>query len=200
MGMQELMKWSRNRKPLASLLVIATLSVGIMIGTLVSGHAGAARAVFEGTVKPLAVPDPVIMSNTFSGIVVKLQPAVVNISTTQIFQAPAPRPRANGRGPRGGGGTIVPPPGGNNDPNSLQDFFDKFFDGQDGGQVQQQPERSLGSGIIVDSKGYILTNNHVVDGATKIKVSLNGSSTKYEAKVIGTDEETDLAVIKIDVP
>ncbi len=198
MGMQEFIKWSRNRKPLASLLVTATLAVGIMIGTLISGHAGASRAIFDSGVKPLAVPDPVIMSNTFSGIVVKLQPAVVNISTTQVFQTP--KPRSRGTNPR-----VVPMPpggnpGGNNDPNSLQDFFDKFFDGQDPGQMQQQPERSLGSGVIVDSKGYILTNNHVVDGATRIQVQLSGEKMKYDAKVIGTDEETDLAVIKINVP
>jgi len=197
MGMQEFVKWSRNRKPLASLLVVVTLSVGIMIGTLMSGHAGASHPVLEGNAKPLVVPDPIIMSNTFSGIVVKMQPAVVNISTTQVFQAPTPKARGNGRGPRF---TPQQPPSGNNDPNSLQDFFDKFFDGQDQGQIQQQPERSLGSGVIVDSKGYILTNNHVVDGATKIQVQLNGERTKYEAKVVGTDEETDLAVIKIDVP
>src|SRR5207245_160532 len=59
--------------------------------------------------------------------------------------------------------------------------------------------RSLGSGVNVDKKGYILTNNHVVEQATKIQVQLHGESIRYTAKVIGTDEETDLAVIKIEV-
>ena len=61
-------------------------------------------------------------------------------------------------------------------------------------------ERSLGSGVIVDSKGYILTNNHVVDKADRIRVNLMGDpeTVTYTATVIGMDAETDLAVIKID--
>jgi serine protease Do len=55
------------------------------------------------------------------------------------------------------------------------------------------------SGVIVDKHGYILTNNHVVEQATKIQVQLNGDTTRYTAKVIGVDDDTDLAVIKIDV-
>ena len=53
--------------------------------------------------------------------------------------------------------------------------------------------------MIVDKKGYILTNNHVVDQATKIQVMLNGEQTPYTAKVVGIDEETDLAILKIEV-
>jgi len=79
----------------------------------------------------------------------------------------------------------------------MQDFFDRFFDGR-GGDAPPAAERSLGSGVIVDRKGFILTNNHVVEQATKIQVQLNGDTTKYNAKVVGVDEETDLAVIKID--
>jgi len=75
-------------------------------------------------------------------------------------------------------------------------FLDRFYDGhQDSAPAA---ERSLGSGVIVDRKGFILTNNHVVDQATKIQVQLNGETTKYNAKVVGVDEETDLAVIKIE--
>ena len=75
----------------------------------------------------------------------------------------------------------------------FQDFFNRFFDFPDQGPTA---ERSLGSGVIVDKKGFILTNNHVVDQATKIQVAFDGDPTLYTAKVIGTDEETDLAVIK----
>jgi serine protease Do len=83
----------------------------------------------------------------------------------------------------------------NDDP--MQDFFDRFFDGRQ--DAPPQAERSLGSGVIVDKRGYILTNNHVVDQATKIQVQLDGGDpTKYTAKVIGVDEDTDLAVIKIE--
>ncbi|HEY4965491.1 MAG TPA: trypsin-like peptidase domain-containing protein [Puia sp.] len=77
------------------------------------------------------------------------------------------------------------------------DFFKKFF-GDNGGQLQQQPDqRASGSGVIVSADGYIVTNNHVVDGASEISVTLNDRKN-YTAKVIGTDANTDLALIKID--
>jgi serine protease Do len=215
MGMQirEMMNWSRARKRLASLLIVATLGVGILIGTVISGRVGASRAVFEGGVKTLVLPDPVVMSNTFSGIVAKLGPAVVNISTVgQVQQRPQSRrpqvrpmpgpAQPNGPTQPNGPNSQVRPHGngnGNDDPNSMQDFFDRFFDNPDQGG-QEEPDRSLGSGIIVDPKGYILTNNHVVDQASRIQVQLSGEPTLYNAKVIGVDTETDLAVIKIDIP
>lgn len=85
------------------------------------------------------------------------------------------------------------------------DFFDRFF--EDFGIPrfrQQQPktykkkQEGLGSGFIVDEDGYILTNNHVIQGVDKILVKLMDSERKYEAKIIGTDSRTDLALIKID--
>jgi serine protease Do len=74
-----------------------------------------------------------------------------------------------------------------------EDFFKRFF----GGENMKQTVRSLGSGVIVTPDGYILTNNHVVQGASKLTVILTDKK-KYEAKVIGTDPQTDVAVIKID--
>src|SRR3989441_1533456 len=182
MGIQirELMVWAKHRKVLATLLVVVTLSVGILIGTVVSGRVGAAKNLVGGGATPLAIPDPVQLSSTSAAIVNKVEPAVVNISTTQVIE------RKHGtRRPRG-----------NRDQDPFQDFFDRFFDFPDQGPAA---ERSLGSGVNVDKKGYILTNNHVVEQATKIQVQLHGESTRYTAKVIGTDEETDLAVIKIEV-
>ena len=77
------------------------------------------------------------------------------------------------------------------------DLFKKFF-GDNGAQPQQQPDqRASGSGVIVSADGYIVTNNHVVDGASEIVVTLNDRKN-YKAKVIGTDVNTDLALIKID--
>jgi len=181
---------------------MATLGVGIVIGTIVSGRAGASHAAFEGAVtgKPLAAPDPVVMSSTFASIVKRVQPAVVNISTTQVIaeHAMARRPRGNGQGGNGGQGQ-----GQGQDP--LQDYFDRFFGGQDqgdqgGDRGDRGPdaERALGSGVILDPSGFILTNNHVVDQATRVQVTLIGDPTKYTAKVIGTDTLTDLAVVKIN--
>ena len=196
--MNELVNWSKTRKPLALALIALTLGVGIIVGTIISGHVGASRAFFEGGAKTLSIPDPVIMSNAFAGIVNKLEPAVVNISTIQTIQvpqhrmtprttpSPSPAPTPHGRAQQ--------------EPDPYQDYFDRFFgDGPDSAPVDRT-ERSLGSGIIVDPKGFILTNNHVVDKATKIEVQLNGSTQMYAAKVVGVDADTDLAVIKIDYP
>jgi serine protease Do len=176
---QELVTWARRRKVFASLLVVLTLGIGIMIGSLISGRAlathgqnGASGAAL------LAVPDPITLSNSFSTISKKLGPAVVNISTTQVIE----KPKAGAKRPRHG-----------NDP--FQDFFDRFFDSPDNGP---DAERSLGSGVIVDRKGFVLTNDHVIDQATKIEVGIDGDPRKYNAKVIGTDKDTDLAVIKIE--
>ncbi len=76
-------------------------------------------------------------------------------------------------------------------------FFREFFKGY--GQIpQERVQSSLGSGVIISDNGYIVTNNHVVDGADKIKVTIAGDKKEYEAKVIGKDKKSDLAIIKIE--
>ena len=175
---------SRRRTFLAAALIAATLILGILIGTVINGKVSAMRAfTFSGTnATPLALPDPIPSSNSFSSIAGRVGPAVVNIATTQVMDRKSARRHRQGQGDQ-------------DDPS--EDFFFHFFDGKpDNGQPQT--ERSLGSGVIVDKQGYILTNNHVVDQATKVQVTLAGDTTKYTAKVIGVDEATDLAVIKID--
>jgi serine protease Do len=178
--------WTRRRKMVVAGLIAATLAVGIMIGTVVSGRVSAMKAfsTFTGTnATPLTLPDPIPSSNTFSSIVNRVEPAVVNIATTQVLDRKSPHKRRSS-------------PDQPDDPS--EDFFFHFFDGRPDGGQQPQAERSLGSGVILDKRGYILTNNHVVDQATRVQVQLNGDTTKYTAKVIGVDEDTDLAVIKID--
>ena len=82
--------------------------------------------------------------------------------------------------------------------------FDKFFDqfgGKRGGKRPQMKQKSLGSGFIVSADGYIVTNNHVVADADVIRVTLdqsNGKSEAITAKLVGADEETDLALLKIE--
>src|SRR6185312_8980651 len=81
----------------------------------------------------------------------------------------------------------------NGDEQSPDDFFRRFFGGGGiqinpfGGGGEQMPSRALGSGVVVDKNGYILTNNHVVDKATKIIVKFTDDDTEYPARVIGTD-------------
>ncbi|BCX79553.1 Do family serine endopeptidase [Campylobacter sp. 19-13652] len=78
----------------------------------------------------------------------------------------------------------------------LRDFFNQFLPNLD--QNKKQKLHSLGSGVIISNDGYIITNNHVIDGAEEINVTLANDGMEYQAKLIGTDEKTDIAVIKID--
>src|ERR1700682_34214 len=181
---KDLFIWARKRKILAMFFVAFTLVVGILIGSVVSGRVSAVKNTFAGVgATPLALPDPIPASNSFSAIVKRVEPAVVNIATTQVLERRASKRKR-------------PQQFDQQQEDPMQDFFDKFFDGQKDGPPQA--ERSLGSGVIVDKRGFILTNNHVVEQATKVQVQLSGDPTRYTAKVIGVDEETDLAVVKIE--
>ncbi len=115
---------------------------------------------------------------TFIKVSKAKRPAVVNISTTQVLKQMIRRPRRR-------------MPGGEQDP--WREFFERFFEGT----PEQRTRHSLGSGIIYDKEGYIITNNHVVERASEITVKLHDGS-EYDAKVIGTDPKTDLALIKIE--
>ena len=168
-----------NRRLLYLTLIVLTLGIGVIIGSIVSGGV---KATAQQKAATLVIPDPISLSNAFSQIASQLEPAVVNINTEATVQTPQ-------RGGRGGQGA----PGQGQDP---FDFFDFFGGGPD--QGQDFKARSLGTGFIVDKAGFILTNHHVVDKADKIKVILDDKS-EYTATLIGSDPETDLAVIKIDV-
>src|ERR1041385_2058851 len=117
----------------------------------------------------------------FVSLAKKMRPVVVNISTTQVSEG------------RGGASPEFGSPFGEEDP--FNDFWRRFF----GGPMPRGPQRqrSLGSGFIIDGDGSILTNNHVVENASKIVVKLSDDQ-EYEAKVIGRDQKTDIAIIRID--
>ncbi len=188
----------------STLVILATLTLGILIGTVVSGAVKGKEQNPSADATPLKVPSPVQMSNQFSTIARQLEPSVVNISTESTIKNP--HSRMMGPGGQGGqGGQDDQGGGGDDQENPFQDFFNRFFGGQPGqgggqGSAPDMRERSLGSGVIVDSKGYIVTNNHVVDKADRIRVNLMGDpeTVTYNATVVGVDAETDLAVIKID--
>jgi serine protease Do len=177
-------RWKANRLAY-TLTVLATLTVGILIGTVISkGVKGQEKKGSDAT--PLSVPSPQQLSSQFAQISKQLEPTVVNINTESII-------KQNPHRRRGGGNPDQP-----DDQNPFDDFFDKFFGGQQGnGPIRQH---SLGSGVIVDPKGYIVTNRHVVEKADRIRVKLldDPPGVLHDAKVIGSDQETDLAVIKID--
>jgi serine protease Do len=178
--------------------ILATLAVGILIGTVISYGVKGKEGQKSSDATPLTIPAPQQLSNTFSQISKQLEPSVVNINTESTIKNPHHRRsmHPDQDDDQGGGG---------DEDNQFQDFFDKFFGGQpgqggpDAGTIRQ---RSLGSGVIVDSKGYIVTNRHVVEKADRIRVKLqdeNPASPGHDAKLIGMDQETDLAVIKIDL-
>src|SRR5882672_6966568 len=177
-----------------TLTILATLTVGILVGTIVSSGVKGKEGQKSSDATPLTIPSPQVLSNQFSQISKQLEPSVVNINTESTIKTS----RRRGRTPQADPGDQG---GGDDDNGGFQDFFDKFFGGQggDGGNIRQ---RSLGSGVIVDPRGYIVTNRHVVEKADRIRVKLqdeNPASPGHDAKLIGMDQETDLAVIKIEV-
>jgi len=180
-----------------TLTILATLAVGILIGTVVSYGVKGKEGQKSSDASQLTIPAPQQLSTAFSQISKQLEPSVVNINTESTIKNPHRRrnPHANPDPDQDQGGEEDSP---------FQDFFDKFFGGQggQGGDMGTIRQHSLGSGVIVDSKGYIVTNRHVVEKADRIRVKLqdeNPASPGHDARVIGTDQETDLAVIKIDM-
>lgn len=117
----------------------------------------------------------------YADLVEKVAPSVVTVFTTQPQSA----------------GEAGPSPFGPGSP--FEDFAKRFGIPvpQQGPQQKQQPAHGLGSGFVIDSSGYVVTNNHVVDGATEVKIKL-ADQQEYAATVVGTDPETDLALLKVD--
>src|SRR5208283_4928605 len=114
---------------------------------------------------------------SFAPVVKKAAPSVVNIYSTHIVHI---RPMRN--------------------PFFADPFFRQFFGGQfpDNGRGHTRREQSLGSGVIISPDGYILTANHVVDGADEIEVAIADNKKEFTARVVGTDPPTDVAVLKIN--
>jgi serine protease Do len=138
---------------------------------------------------------------SFADLAERLLPAVVNISTTQTVQRQERRGGGDGQqreGQREGQrrGPDIPqfPPG-----SPFEEFFKDFFDR--GQRPDQAPRRatSLGSGFIIDAAGYVVTNNHVIDGADADGITVKlADDTEFKAKLIGKDPKTDLALLKIE--
>lgn len=134
----------------------------------------------------IPVSEATPLPGSFNELVQKVSPAVVTITTEKMVDANADD------------GPDLPfdvPPG-----SPLDKFFRQFRDqGNPGGgaNAPKQKETALGSGFIIEADGYVVTNNHVVDGGQSVKVAL-ADGDSYDAKVIGTDPKTDLALLKID--
>jgi serine protease Do len=116
----------------------------------------------------------------FADLAAKVMPAVVNIATRQDLKPARPIPMPD-----------LPPD------SPFEKFFKDFLDRNKPDPAQPRSITSLGSGFIIDAKGYIVTNNHVIDGADEITVVM-GDQKEYKATVVGHDGDTDIALLKID--
>jgi len=203
---QSLLSRIRGNRLTTTFVLLATLSAGILAGSVLTRNvSGKEQIGVDSTdARPLVIPSPVVLSNGFSQIVKQVGPAVVNINTEEL-----PKPVSNNKRKKGGQRLQPNNPDGDDDsqqtPGDMQDFFNRFFGGQGGddGDGAGGERRALGSGFIVDPRGYIITNNHVVDKADKIFVKLSSDPDDEvdpgrPATVVGVDKDTDIAVIKID--
>jgi len=156
-------------------LVAASIGGGLIAALAVATHSNAPVSVVAKADTSPSTQRANDLSNSFADIIEKASPAVVKISMTRIVKSQQV-----------------------NNPFMSDPFFRQFFGGNGGSaRPHDQREEGLGSGIIVNQSGYILTNNHVVDKATTLKVELS-DGRNFPAKVIGTDPQTDVAIVKIN--
>ena len=128
-------------------------------------------------VSPTATADA--MQDAFVSVAEKVRPSVVNIGTVQVA--------------RGRRAPVIPGPG-TDDP-FFKDFFDQFFGRGGPGRREEFRQPGLGSGVIIDKRGYVLTNFHVIRGADSVTIKLP-SKQEFQGRIVGTDAKTDLAIIQ----
>ncbi len=160
------------KKSLFSIILIVIAASGLTFNLFMTTPVKTAEAKTQHTI---------IGPNSFADLVDGLMPAVVNISSTQKVHDPKEAP-----------GFPEFPPG-----SPFEEFLEEFMKrrGQSGPVV---PPSSLGSGFVIDAKnGYIITNNHVIQDAEEVRVTFSDDET-IEAEIIGNDEKTDLAILKVD--
>ena len=167
-------RFSRKWTGAVFALALAVGATGYAVARATEGVTGAR---VQASLK-IADPSEGPSRTGFAPVVKQVLPNVVNISSSKVVRTPNQMPE-----------------GMQSDP-----FFEQFF-GQGFGSRPEVPknrrEQSLGSGVIVSPEGYVLTNNHVVDGATDVKVTLS-DKRELKAKIIGTDPKTDVAVLKLE--
>jgi serine protease Do len=166
---------SRSPRRLATALLLGAVIGAGGVALALSGPSFAAPPISVAPVNP---------QPGFAPLVAKVKPAVVQIATVSRPEANMEESDSQGQMPDMQG--------------PMGDMMRRYFNQQGGGNRMQMPEQhAQGSGFIIDPAGYIVTNNHVVDGARDVSVTLTDGA-KYKARVIGRDAKTDLALLKVD--
>jgi Do/DeqQ family serine protease len=163
----------------------------IVVASALFAFAGAAFAVYAwlgspgAAAKAAQAPSPMgtadALQAAFVTVAERVRPAVVHLGTVQVARSRRP--------------SIVPGP--NADDPFFKDFFDQFFGRGGPGQREEFRTPGLGSGVIIDKRGYVLTNFHVVKGADGVTVRLS-SKQEFRGRIVGSDPKTDIAVIKFE--
>jgi serine protease Do len=166
---------------------LALVAAGFFaFGLAIPGRVQWLKPSLPGVAETMAAPAPVSMTvgpstpESFADIAQKLRPTVVNVKVVKkVKNADFSRPEM----PEG----------------PMQDFFERFFNQMPMPQNPQAPrtQQGMGSGVIISPEGYILTNNHVVEGADEVSITM-ADRKEYKGRIIGRDPQTDLAVLKID--
>src|ERR1700757_733182 len=165
--------WIASRPAVIGLaLFLGTVGLGVAHERMSTNNPPASLKLAESNEGP--------SRNSYAAVLKSVLPTVVNISSSKVVRARAESPEG------------------------MMPFFRQFFGGEGDGdenfplpQPRDHREKNLGSGVIVSPEGYILTNNHVVDGATEVRVILS-EKREFQARVVGTDPKTDIAVLKIE--
>jgi Do/DeqQ family serine protease len=161
-----------------------------VVASALFAFAGAAFAIYAWLGSPgvparAQIPSPLgtadALQAAFVTVAERVRPAVVHLGTVQVARSRRP--------------SVVPGP--NADDPFFKDFFDQFFGRGGPGQREEFRTPGLGSGVIIDKRGYVLTNFHVVKGADGVTVRLS-SKQEFRGRIIGSDPKTDIAVIKFE--
>jgi Do/DeqQ family serine protease len=166
------------RAALIASALFAFAGAGFAVYALVAQSAAPARPTAPA---PIATADA--LQAAFVSVADRVRPAVVHLGTLQVARARRP--------------PLIPGP--KADDPFFKDFFDQFFGRSGPGRREEFQTPGLGSGVIVDKRGYVLTNFHVIRGADAVTVRL-ADKQEFRGRIIGTDAKTDIAIIKFDAP
>ncbi len=164
----------------------------VLAASVLFAFAGASFALYAVLTRPAdsgraAAPAPIATADAlqaaFVSVAERVRPAVVHLGTLQVMR---------GRRP-----PMIPGP--KADDPFFKDFFDQFFGRSGPGRREEFETPGLGSGVIVDKRGYVLTNFHVVKGADAVTVRL-ADKQEFRGRIVGSDSKTDIAIIKFDAP